>query len=77
MYHMIMWSNKFLIVANKFIRAINIINIDSLEIVTAIRNNNLEGIKCIKKIIHPKYGESLLTCSENGTINLYILYDKI
>ena len=77
MYHMIMWSNKFLIVANKFIRAINIINIDSLEIVTAIRNNNLEGIKCIKKIIHPKFGESLLTCSENGTINLYILYDKI
>ena len=76
LYHIIFWSNKFAIIANKFIRSINMINIETMEIVTNIKNENLNGIKCIKKIIHPLFGESLLTCSENGDINLYVLYNK-
>ena len=77
LYHLINWSNKFAIIANKFMKFINVIDIGTLEIVLIIKNKNLKGIKCIKKIIHPKYGESLLTCSEDGKINLFVLYNNI
>ena len=76
LYHIIFWSKKYAIIANKFIKEINVIDIETLEIVTNIKNENFSGIKSIKKVIHPQYGESLLTCSENGTINLFVLYNK-
>ena len=74
LYHIIYWSNNYAIFVYKFIKSINIINIETLEIITQIKNENLEGVKCIKKIIHPQFGESLLTCSENGDILLYSLF---
>lgn len=77
LYNMIPWSNTFVIIANKFSKSFNVIDIETLELIAVINNENLIGIKCIRKIIHPLYGESLLTCSEDGTINLYILYNKI
>ena len=76
LYYIILWSQKYAIIANKFIKVINVIDIETLEIVTNIKNENFSGIKSIKKVIHPQYGESLLTCSENGTINLFVLYNK-
>ena len=77
LYYIIPWSDKYAIIANKFIKSINIIDIETLEISTNIRNENLIGIKCIKKAIHPLYGESLLACSENGSIHLFVLYNKV
>ena len=77
LYFIIPWSDKHIIIANKFIKSINVVDIETLETITIIKNENLNGIKCIKKIIHPLYGESLLACSENGSIYLFVLYNKI
>lgn len=77
LYYIIPWSNRHFIFANKFIKSINVVDIETLEIITNIKNENLKGIKCIKKAIHPLYGESLLACSDNGSIHLFVLYNKI
>lgn len=73
LYNIIPWSDKCAIIAYKFLNKIKIIDFKYLEIVSEIESNNLDEIKTIKKIIHPLYGESLITCSEKGIINLFIL----
>lgn len=77
LYHIISWTNKYALIANKFINYIMVINVDTLEIISKIKDEFLNGIKCIKKVIHPKYGESLITCGEDGNINLYEIFIKI
>ena len=76
LYNIIPWKEKSVVIAYKFIRKIKIMDIKYCEIVTELENNKLEEIKCIKKIKHPRYGNSLITCSENGEINLFILNEK-
>ena len=76
LYNIIPWTNKCIIIAYKFMNRIKIMDINYFEIVAEIENNKLNEIRCIKKIIHPKYGKSLITCSEHGEINLFILNEK-
>ena len=71
LYHIIPWSKRYGIIADKFNNLFKVIDLKNLKIVSNIGGKHFKGIKCIKKIIHPKYGESLLTCSDDGCIKLY------
>ena len=73
LYNIIPLTDRSAIIAYKSLNKIKIMDIKYFEIVLVIENNQLENIKCIKKIIHPIYGKSLLTCSEKGEINLFLL----
>ena len=42
-----------------------------------IEKQHTYSVKCIKKINHPKYGESLLSASEDKTIKLWSINEKV
>ena len=73
LYNIILWSDTCAVIAYKSLNRIKIMDIKYFEIVLEIENDKLNEIKCIKKINHPKYGKSLITCSEKGEVNLFIL----
>ena len=53
---------------------INIIDLENEKIITKIEGKNINKIKYIKKINHPKYGESLLSIEEKASnIKLWII----
>ena len=76
LYCIIPWTNKYAIIGNKFNKCLMVINLDILEVDLKIKCENLNNTKCLKKIIHPFYGESLLCGGEDSNINLFIIYNK-
>ena len=68
--HIIQWNNKYFIVADYTNSYIKIINLEN-EVIKDISNNVNKEVICIKKIYHPKYGESLLSAGEDNTIKLW------
>jgi len=70
LYHIIQWNNKYIIVADCDNKCFKIINLEN-EIIKDIKKQHTSGVKCIKKIYHPKYGESLLSADSDDTIKLW------
>lgn len=76
LYNIIPWTNKYAIIGNKFNKCLMIINVDILDVGLKIKCESLNKVRCLKKIIHPIYGESLLCGGEDNNINLFVLYNK-
>jgi len=70
LYHIIQWNNKYIMVADYKNGSFKIINLEN-ENISEINEKNNGRLVCIKKIYHPKYGESLLAAGENKTIRLW------
>ena len=68
--HIIQWNNKYIIVADYKNKCFKIINIEN-EIIKDMEKQHTDSVKCIKKVYHPKYGESLLSASGDQTIKLW------
>ena len=72
--HIILWNNQYLIAADyddkSFKKSFKIIDIESKNIYD-MKTEHKKQMACIKKVNHPTYGESLLTASEDKTINLW------
>ena len=66
------WNDKYAIVSD-LNNSIKIIDIGKLNIVNKIEGKYTEGIKCIKKIYHPTYGESLLSAGRDKIIKLWTI----
>jgi len=65
--HIIQWNNKYIIVEDFDNKCFKIINLEN-EIIKDIEKQHTNLVICIKKIYHPKYGESLLSAAEDKTI---------
>ena len=72
LYHINQWNNKYIIVANFYKECFKIIDIDN-NIIKDIEKKHSDNVICVKKIYHPKYGESLLSASRDKTIKLWTL----
>ena len=70
LYHIIQWNNKYITVADYKNGSLKIVNLEN-ENISDINEKNNGALVCIKKIYHPKYGESVLTAGENKTIRLW------
>ena len=66
------WNDKYAIVSD-LNNSIKIIDIEELKLVQKIEGKYTEGIKCIKKIYHPTYGECLLSTGRDKIIKLWII----
>ena len=66
----IKWNDKYAL-ASDLDNSIIIIDMEKLEIVHKIDGEYTKGIKCIKKIYHPTYGESLLSTGRDKIIKLW------
>ena len=67
--NVIQWNYKYFIAADYINKNLKVIDLDKMEIVSNIGEQNDNKIKCIKKINHPIFGESLLI-SNDTTIKL-------
>ena len=70
LYHIIQWNNKYIIVADYWNNCFKIINLEN-GIIKDIEKQHTGSVICIKKIYHPKYGESLLSAANDNTIKLW------
>ena len=70
--HIIEWNKKYIIVADVNNKSFKIINIDDGSIYN-INTEHKDKLKCVKKVNHPIYGESLLTAAKDNTIKLWII----
>ena len=71
--HIIPWSEKYVIVADFENKTFIIINLDKKEIYNDITVEHTMEVKCVKKLLHPKFGECLLTSGRDNAIKLWIL----
>ena len=67
----IQWNEKYIIMTNGNKNNISILDIESGIIISNIFSIHEKGIINIKKIIHPIFGESLLSCGLEGSIFIW------
>ena len=65
------WNDRYIIMADYMRKSIKIMDFKSFKLISNIIGQHTEGIKCIKKIFHPVYGELLLTAGDDNTIKLW------
>ena len=71
--HIIEWNNKYIIVADFINKSFKIIDLDEYKIISNIEGQHKDYVRCIKKIYHPIYGESLLSCGRDNCIKLWAI----
>ena len=71
-YDIIKWSDKYILICNYNNKSIDIFDTIQNKIISCIKDVDNSNFLFFKKIIHPNYGKSLLTSSENNTIKLFI-----
>ena len=73
LFHIIKWNDNYIIVADYNNNSFKIININTGGIAKDFKGIHSDAVKCVKKIFHPLYGESLLSSGEDKTIKLWII----
>ena len=71
-YKILQWNYKY-IIAYGGINSLKIIDFINNKEISNIKGSNTKDIKCIKKIKHPIYGESLITAGRDVKIKLWTL----
>ena len=67
----IQWNENYIIMTNGNKNNILIMDLNCGRIITSIFSKHEKGIINIKKVVHPIYGESLLSCGLEGSIFLW------
>ena len=67
----IQWNENYIIMTNGNKNNILIMDLNCGSIITSIFSKHEKGIINIKKVVHPIYGESLLSCGLEGSIFLW------
>lgn len=65
------WNNQYIIAASSD-KSFKVVDYQKESVVSSIAGQHYNSLCTIKKIKHPKYGESLLTGSIDGSIKLWI-----
>ena len=66
-----LWNQKYIIAAASD-KSFKILDLEKGELVGSVSGQHLNSLCSVKKVIHPLYGESLLSGSIDGTIRLWI-----
>jgi len=70
LYHIIQWNSKYIIVADYDNKCFKIINLEN-DAIKDIGLQHTKEVVCVKKIYDDKYGELLLSGSNDNTIKLW------
>ena len=71
--HIIQWNENYVLVADFNNKSFIIVDLDEEELMSIYNIEHTKEVKCIKKIKHPKYGESLLSSSKDNSIKLWTI----
>ena len=69
LYLIIEWNSKYIIVGDQ--KSFIIIDTDEYKVISVIEGTCKDVVRCIKKINHPEYGESLLVTDDEYKIKLW------
>ena len=75
LYNIIQWNENYAIISGGANKTIKIFDLKKFKEVKNIETGHSSKINCVKKIMHPIYGESLLTSGNDHKINLWIIND--
>ena len=71
--HIIQWNEKYAIVADFENKSFIIVDLEDKRIYNDINPEHTMEVKCVKKLLHPKFGECLLTAGRDNVIKLWKL----
>ena len=71
--YIIQWNDRYTIVPDLDRKSFKIIDIEEQNVISEKKKCHQKEIKCIKKINHPIYGESLLSAARDKIIKLWSL----
>jgi len=71
--HIIQWNEKYAIAANFNNKSFIIVDLDKKKIYNEDNTQHTMEVKCIKKVLHPKFGECLLSAGRDNFIKLWKL----
>ena len=66
------WNDKYILFCDWKNKCVKVFDIENKKVISSIKVEK-ECIRCIKKLYHPIYGESLLSADENNKIKLWII----
>ena len=66
-----LWNSKYILAASSD-KSFKILDFENGELVASVSGQHYNSLCSIKKIMHPLYGEALLTGSIDGTIKLWV-----
>ena len=74
-YEICPWSNKYIIVADSNNNSFCVIDVKDGKIISEIGGQHEDCIIGVKTILHPIYGEALLSNDDEGKIKLWVNED--
>ena len=69
--NILLWNNQYLIAADVDNKIFKIINMEN-DSINDMKTEHKSFMRCIKKINHPIYGQSLISSSQDKTLKLWI-----
>jgi hypothetical protein len=73
LYNIIQWNNKYAIISGGNMKSIKIFDLEIFKEVNEIKTGHSSCVNCVKKILHPVYGEALLISGNDHKITLWII----
>ena len=73
MCHIVPCNEKYAIAADFENKSFVIIDLAENKVFNEIKAEHTMEVKCVKKIIHSEFGESLITAGRDNTIKIWIL----
>ena len=71
--HIIPWNEKYAIAADFENKSFVIIDLEEKKIFNDIKAEHTMEVKCVKKIMHSEFGESLITAGRDNIIKIWII----
>ena len=68
---LVLWNQKYILAASSD-KSFKILDLEKGELVLSVSGQHVNSICTLKKIVHPIYGEALLTGSIDGNIKLWV-----
>ena len=69
--HIIQWNEKYAIAANFENKSFIVVDLEEKKIYNDINQEHTMEVKCVKKLLHPKFGECLLSAGRDNIIKLW------
>ena len=73
LYNIIQWNKQYAIISGGTNKTIIIYDIENLKEFKTIQTDHSSNVNCIKKIMHPIYGECLLSSGNDHKIKLWTI----
>ena len=73
MCHIVQWNDQFAIAADFEKKSVVIIDLEEKKFYNNIKAEHSMEVKCVKKIMHSQFGESLITAGRDNVVKVWVI----